>query len=385
MEHPEYCIGYDANDKEWRKKAFTGDWDLRVQNWAIPQVREYKFSLIKEICENYDIDGLELDFMRHTSFFNLKTTTAEQREKIMTQFISDVRNLLNKTARKGKYRWLCVRVPAYLSLHDKLGISLPEMVKAGVDMVNASAFFFTEQQTDIGKIAKLVAGTPVYLEMCHAITTGKKVTKGYDVFTYRRTTDEQYYTTAHSAYSQGAAGVSTFNFVYYRQHGEGEGRGPFCEPPFHVFKNLGNPKWLAKYQNQDYFLTKGYGSKIDPNISMPRKFKAGNKQVFHLYMACPLGGWENNGRFRIQSEEPMENTKWAVRFNGTLLTETSNVSEPYPNPYPSMLGDAQTLKGWLVPKEIIKNGINDIEVSMLEGKLTVISYLDIGFGNDDKH
>ena len=129
-----------------------------------------------------------------------------------------------------------------------------------------------------------------------------------------------------------------FNFVYYREHGEGEGRGPFCEPPFHVFKKLGNSKWLAKYQNQDYFLTKGYGSKIDSNISMPRKFKAGNKQVFHLYMACPLEAG-NNGRFRIQSEEPMEDTKWTVWFNGTALTQTSDMSEPYPNPYPSMLGD----------------------------------------------
>jgi hypothetical protein len=365
-EHPEYRIGADLKS-----------WDQHVQNWAIPQVREYKFSLIKEICENYDIDGLELDFMRHTSYFQLDKTTKEQRAEIMTGFVSRVRTVLDETSKNGKHRWLCVRVPAYLSVNDKLGVNLPDMVTAGVDMINASAFFFTEQQSDIGKIIKSVPDTPVYLEMCHTTMTGKKVAKGYDVFTYRRVTDKQYYTTAHLAYSQGAAGVSAFNFVYYREHGSGEGRGPFNEPPFHVFKKLGDPKWLAKQRNQHYFLARGYGGRVEPANYLPKKFEAGHKEMFRLYMAPPTGGWQKDAKLRIQSEMDLAGSSWTAEINGIQLRKTEDLSEPYPNPYPHLLGTEETLRGWVVPKALLKDGFNEIEIAIVKGKTAKIIFLDL--------
>jgi hypothetical protein len=45
-EHPEYRI----------KPGSLRGADL-VQNWAVPEVREKKFALIRELCENYDLDG----------------------------------------------------------------------------------------------------------------------------------------------------------------------------------------------------------------------------------------------------------------------------------------------------------------------------------------
>jgi len=35
-----------------------------VQNFAEPAVRAQKLALIRELRENYDLDGLELDFLR---------------------------------------------------------------------------------------------------------------------------------------------------------------------------------------------------------------------------------------------------------------------------------------------------------------------------------
>jgi hypothetical protein len=52
-EHPEYRL----------KPGSLRGADL-VQNWSEPEVREQKLSLIRELCENYDLDGLELDFLR---------------------------------------------------------------------------------------------------------------------------------------------------------------------------------------------------------------------------------------------------------------------------------------------------------------------------------
>ena len=100
----------------------------------------------------------------------------------------------------------------------------------------------------------IVPQASVYTEMCHSTYNGPTVGRQgkYDNFSFRRTTPLQYYTTAHVAYARGLDGVSAFNFVYYREHGDGE-RGPFDEPPFHVFRRLRKPEWLAK-QPQHYIL-----------------------------------------------------------------------------------------------------------------------------------
>ena len=159
-------------------------------NWAEPEVRDYKFGFIRELCENYDIEGFELDFMRHFSFFRLDETTGEERCRIMTGFVRRVRELLDRTAKPGRRRRLCVRVPAFLVAHDRLGVDLRQWVAAGVDMANLSYSFFTEQQGDFAEIRRMIPDAAVYVEMCHTTFTGKIVVKGkaYDNFTYRRTT-----------------------------------------------------------------------------------------------------------------------------------------------------------------------------------------------------
>ena len=221
-EHPEYRIGSRAT------------WDDWVLNWGIPAVRDYNFSFIQDICENYDIAGLELDFMRHISYFRIAETTSAERSRIMTGFIARTRKLLNETTRGGKHRWLCARVPCYLRDHDKLGIDLAAMVDAGLEMVNLSGYFRTIIQNDFGEIRKLIPSPALYQELTQCTWT-KRQTGIYDSYLYLRTTDEQFYTGANLAYARGGDGVSLFNFVTTASTAVRAG-GPFNEPPFHVLK-----------------------------------------------------------------------------------------------------------------------------------------------------
>jgi hypothetical protein len=359
-----------AENLNYRISQNPKSWDDRVQNWAIEDVRNYKFALIEEICSNYDIDGFEMDFMRHASLFNLEETTAEERKKIMTAFIVKVRQMMNQTAPSEKHRWLCVRIPVYTELHNKLGIDLKAWAAAGVDIINASTHYFTIQATDLPEIVKHIPDTPVYLEMCHATMIGKRVADGYDAFTFRRTTKEQYYTTAHMAYSRGAAGVSAFNFVYYREHGRGE-RGPFNEPPFEIFSHIGDPEWLAQ-QPQHYFLAKAYET---PN--MPQKLSPGGKVHFKIDMEPPVGGWKSSGKLRIQTSEPMDDAIFATTINQKELAPTHDISEPYQTQYVPLNATTQTARAWQVMPDDLKQGINTIEVKMLKGTPIEIVYVDL--------
>jgi len=343
------------------------------QDWAIPEVRAYKLAFITEICEKYDIDGFELDFMRHPSFFRLDETTREQRVEIMTGFIGKVRQLLDRTARRDQRRWLCARIPCYLADCDNIGIDPTSAVAAGVDMMNLSASYFTEQQTDLAKMRKLAPDAALYLEMTHCTTTGARLTEGGgDNFIFRRTTDEQFYTTAHLAYSRGADGVSAFNFVYYREHGS-EGRGPFNEPPFRVFEHLGDPSWLAR-QPQHFFLSDRsfFGQRW-----LPKRIEPGKSVALALDMAPPAGGWRRPGRLRIQTREPMGESIFAAELNGTPLEPNADTSEPYVNPYSPMLGTPETLRAWAVPPGVPKDGPNQVAIALTAGDPANIVFLDV--------
>ncbi len=367
VENPQYRLGVQPHIQRM--------WLSRILNWKYPEVRDYKFSLIKELVENYDLDGLELDFMRHWMYFRLDRTTAQERQKIMTGFIKDVREVLDN--KQGRYRWLCVRIPYDIQWHEKLGIDVKVLADNGVDMFNLANSYFTEQQNDAPKIKKLVPNKSVYVEFCHTTRIGTLVNElgrdhksmGYDNFTFRRTTPTQFYTGAHLAYSRGLDGISTFNFVYYREHGA-TGRGPFNEPPFYVHEKFDDPQWLRK-QPQHYILGEvSMGNRpLILDRQLPAVIEEGQTATFVMDMAPPAGGWKKNGRLRMQCNEDIGDGQFLASFNGKRLVPTADVSEPYQNPYKPLLGTAAHHRAWVVPHEIVIDGKNIIDISLTVPKI----------------
>lgn len=367
-EHPEFI--FDPGSKRGA--------DL-VQNWLFEEVRAQKLALITELCENYDLEGLELDYMRFYSFFDAQKTTLPQRQAVMTGFVREVRAVLDRTQRPGKRRWLCARVPCLRKGLDALGLDLGAMVASGLDMVNLSASYFTTQQMDLEEIrARVPASAALYVEMCHSTANGSKLVPGYDTFTFRRATPEQYHTTAHLASARGADGVSLFNFAYYREHG-GPGRGPFSEPPFEALKPLGKPDVLAK-QPQHWFLASGWNNPwVRPPV-LPRGLKENSSTRFTLHLSPPSGGWRGQGRLRLQADATLAGRMLQARCNGMELQPDENVSEPFANPYPSLLGLPETLRAWTVPASMLKDGPNEIEFLHKGGKPVTLEYLDLRMG-----
>ena len=364
---------YWDNYAKYRLGDDPTDWGQGVFNWAIPEVRENKFALIREVCQKYDIAGLELDFMRYAGYFRAEETTSRQRCGIMADFVRRVREALDNASKSGEHRWLCVRVPAWLESHDALGIELRRFVEAGVDMVNLSANYFTSQFTDTPRVCKLLPDTPVYLEMTHTPMTGPALA-GSGTQQFQRTTDQQFYSTAHLAYTQGAAGVSLFNFVYYRYH-EMRELGPFNEPPFHVLPHLADPAWLAR-QPQWYFsasLSKRIKSGYRP---LPFLFEAGKNRVFSLEMA-PTQFQTRDGIVRLMAEQNMADRAWEVTINGTRLTPTPFVRKPIDHPYEGYLGEPDQYACFACPKAVVREGTNALQVTLTAGKPAKLIYLDL--------
>ncbi len=364
---------YWENYSKYRLGPDPTDWGQSVFNWAIPEVREHKFALIEEICRKYDIAGLELDFLRHPNYFRLEETSSAQRREIMTAFVRRVRQALDKTTPPGRRRWLCARVPALLEAMDEPGIDPVAFAEAGVDMLNLSSSYFTCQATDLPEVRRRVPDSSLYLEMTHTPMTGKAL-GGSGTQVFQRTTDEQFYTTAHLAYTQGADGVSLFNFVYYREHQLPE-LGSFNEPPFYVLPRLADREWVAR-QPQWYFLAAIRNKPREQNRRLQALIAPGSKRRFILEMA-PTEHQKGQGLVRLMAQAPMTGCHWKVAVNGVPLAGSPFKRKPIDHPYEGYLGEAGQYACFSCPRSAVRQGPNEVQVELTEGRAVMLIYLDL--------
>ena len=349
----------------------------RAHNWAIQEVRDYKFALIEELAQMYNIDGLELDFMRHTSYFRQDQTTGPQRSQIMNGFIGDVRGVLDQTAGVNEHRWLSVRIPSQVEAHDAMGIDMNSLTGLGVDMVTITEFAQYSQQSDIVAIRQALGpDVGLYVEMFD----NTSVTRAPDNsrWQFRKTTPQQMITGAHLAYSRGADGVAMFNMPYYRENVNPvlNQDGPSMEPPFSTIGNLVDRVWLAN-QSQHYFIGSVWNDPYTNDRVLPEDVSVGETVTFDMDMAPPTDGWVLDGRLRIQSLEFAVGQLWDAKINGVLLIPTSDVSEPYPTNLTHMTLTADHYRAWEVPASLLIDGINEIQITLQGGVATDLWYLDL--------
>jgi len=110
----------------------------RALDYAHAQVRDHYLALIKETFERYDIDGLELDFLREPYLFS-KGKEQEGR-RILTDWLRGIRALADAAAkRRGHAVKLGVRVPSCPDTAVALGLDAPAWAREGlVDLVVAA-------------------------------------------------------------------------------------------------------------------------------------------------------------------------------------------------------------------------------------------------------
>lgn len=125
--HPELWISGGAENK-----------GSRAFDYEKAAVREYYYSLIEEVVSRYDVDGLELDWMRDLDCF--QPGREEIGASILTSFVEKVRHLLNAKERVVKHKIrLGVRVPSKPKTAKLLGFDAGTWARKGlVDHVVAT-------------------------------------------------------------------------------------------------------------------------------------------------------------------------------------------------------------------------------------------------------
>ena len=125
------------------KRTPFGRWSS--VDYARPEIRDLAFRYLEEVCRNYDVDGVELDFFRHLCYF--KSTARAARPATpsggMTDLMRRVREMTEEAGcRRGRPILVSMRVPDSVGFCRDMGFDLRGGSGEGlVDMLITTCYF----------------------------------------------------------------------------------------------------------------------------------------------------------------------------------------------------------------------------------------------------
>ena len=130
-DHPEYLMGTPDDMKRYKISHPRYMWS--TLDFEKPEVRDYLYRITEEVCQRYDVDGIEIDYFRHPLFFrpNLeyKPATAAQVE-IMTGFQRRIREMAYREgSRRGRPILVATHVPMSRETCLHVGIDLERWLR----------------------------------------------------------------------------------------------------------------------------------------------------------------------------------------------------------------------------------------------------------------
>ena len=222
--HPEYLMGK------------LGDWEKYLESdprrrWAaldfeIREVRDYLIAIIDDVMARYDVDGIEIDYLRNPLFFrpnrSLKPATRDQ-VGILTRFQRRIRDLAYKHGnRRGRPMLIATRVPVSRRMGRYVGIDIEQWLKddlLDVLTIGVGCMPFTNPIRDLIKLGH-AHDVPVYPTIAGSGRTGQQSV-------------EHWRGAAANMYHAGADGMVFFNL--------------FPKKPKHpLFMQLGSSRKLGR-------------------------------------------------------------------------------------------------------------------------------------------
>lgn len=227
VEHPDWLVGEPV------KRTPFGRWSS--VDYARPEVRQLAFRYLEEVCQDYAVDGIELDYFRHLCYFKSvaqggKATPAER--EAMTQFMRRVRQMTETVGcARGRPILVAIRVPDSREFSADMGLDVERWLGEGLaDMLITTCYFqFNPWKYTVDWARR--HGVAVY--------AGLSESRVRDEERFARNSIESYRGRALNAWRAGVDGIYVFNYF--------DPRGP-------VFRQLGNPKELAA-MDKLYFVT----------------------------------------------------------------------------------------------------------------------------------
>jgi hypothetical protein len=364
-------------------KAAHPDWLIRswwwqgFWNYAVKEVRDYRLSVVHEVVEQYDFDGVHLDFLRHTPF--LPPGKQWENREHLTSFLRDVRKMLQESAAKrGRPFLLAARVPDSVEGCHTDGFDIKTWASQG--LVDVLVLGTRTIKVDVASFRKVMASATVKLIPsfdCYHATDGYHGDQSLDLL---RGVFGNYL-------HQGADGVGIFN----NPAGSAEqarrlGLRQQAKYDPEILTTIGSlatiagkPRYYALDRRGGYAHVEGHGSS-NAGAALPVALRFdGTPSTLSLPVWEPVKPG-TGARLRLVVFNHVEGDAVAVQLNGAMLKrelvdpqwKDARIFSPLPQPETVTPGalvknlEAQHLTRieFLVPTAILKRGENSIAIAV---------------------
>ncbi len=310
-EHPQWQIGPEPDVDEHlraRENQFS---------YAVPQVRENRLAVIRELIGDYPTDGIEVNFCTYAPFIARKDV--EDHTETLTEWVRKIRRACDEAAKaQERTKRLVLRIGATIEGNRAMGHDVETWIREGlVDTLIAMSAgdSFEANVSGLRGITDAVAGTK---------TT---VLAGLDSVSSSQTR-QTHRAAAVNAYAAGARGILVHR--YYPS----PNRYPYTDEMFERLRHLAYPDVLA---HQD--------------------------KIFRI---CPAQTPGDTSQFGVRPQLPIELTKGAPGPHCFIevyddLAEKKNLGELWKCELrvmcPQMMHTDEiriTWNGWEVPRDVIR-------------------------------
>ena len=369
LAHEEFRLkGYNVNTKENPRR------NLQALNYEKREVRDYMFTMIRELVEDYDFEGMELDWTRH--MFCCNPIASQKTIDMVTEWHGEIARLCRKKAKAtGRPYYLGVRCAANFDQQRHIGLDVVAMAREGfLDFVCPTRAGWTSTwDLDYGRMRELfgenvvlygvIEGAPNTLPAC----TPKH--KDIHSMRYLPASAAMIHGNAANKLAMGADGIETFNFFCTDGHHADETALQF-QADYPALKNIDN---LEKLRGRQKFYSFSAGFEwggvrtiLEADEYLPQYFEPTTQRRFRIPMCAEPKGMELT--IQLILEKPATDTKlpdvgvsfneswpnWNAHPTDELLANIGNLTHHV---------SRNTALNFRFPATAIREGWNDLIVA----------------------
>ncbi|HAW32901.1 MAG TPA: hypothetical protein DCY03_33125 [Planctomycetaceae bacterium] len=233
-EHPEWLVG------SAKERPKNGRWT--AVDFTHEEICDLAYRYVEEVCRNYDVDGVELDFFRHLNYFK-RVSWGEPAGNLELSRLNDLMRRIRTMAdevghQRGRPILIAIRVPDSVEYARVLGLDVETWLKEDlVDIMTVTGYFRLnpwKESVELGHKYQV----PVYAGLSESRQKDQRARKVY-------ASTEGFRGRAMNAWSQGIDGIYLFNSF---------------NPRHPLWRELGDPTQLQSLPKVYFTSARGYAS-----------------------------------------------------------------------------------------------------------------------------
>ena len=257
-------------------------------NYGHQEVRDATFRQIREVVEDYDFEGLELDWWRQP--LCCEPTASAETVAMMSDWFRSIRALTERRSRAiGKPYYFGMRIPGDLGTLRSIGIDIVTLCREGtLDFINPSGYWCTTWDMPHDDLRRQVGERPaiygVIEDGANALPTRSLKLGMTREMRFMSASQEMISANAAGKLVLGASGIEWFNFFCTDQ-----ARIPGLPSDYRFLRDVDKLELLRGREKHYTFATKGAMQSMEPfedAAPVPAVLEAHWRQAFRLPMCA---------------------------------------------------------------------------------------------------